>query len=240
MGVKTFLSKLITAFAFNPKWRCNVCGKEIFDGEYFCKECLDSLPFNDQSICEHCGRKTKIAEDYCLTCKGVLTEVDKARSCFDYDGSIKKLILGAKYNGKKYLLEIFSEYLSALYFKNLFAVDYLTFIPMTSKAERKRGYNQSKVMCELVSGKVNVPVFYGAVKKKETPRQAKLDRSQRLKNLTDVFKIEDKKLIEGKKVLIVDDVTTTGSTAEALAKKLKSAGAQTVYLLTVASVSRDK
>lgn len=236
MKIKEFFAKFFEKFLFSPKWRCNVCGREIFDGEYFCEDCLKSLSYNDGVICEHCGRKTALPEEYCLTCKGILTSIDKGRSCFNYEGAVRKLITGAKYYGKKYLLDVFSEYLYSAYCKNLFVVDYLTYIPMTNKAQRKRGYNQSKVLCELLSKKVSVPVFEGVIKKKETKRQAKLDRSQRLKNLDGAFRIEDKKLIKGKNVLIVDDVTTTGATGEAMAKKLKSAGAKAVYLLTVASV----
>ena len=236
MKIKEFFAKFFEKFLFGTKWRCNLCGREIFDGEYFCEDCIKTLPFNDGAICSHCGRKTILPEEYCLTCKGNLTSIDKGRSCFNYEGSVRKLITGAKYYGKKYLLEVFSEYLYSVYCKNLFAVDYLTYIPMTTKAQRKRGYNKSKVLCELLSEKVSVPVFDGVVKKKETKRQAKLDRSQRLKNLDGAFRIEDKKVIKGKSVLIVDDVTTTGATAEAMAKKLKSAGASKVYLITVASV----
>ncbi len=236
MRIKNFLSKVLDLIFFNKKWRCNNCGKEIFNGEYFCEQCKDKLPFNDGLICQHCGRKVEAPTDYCFTCKGVLTSVDKSRSVFVYEKPISQMISKAKYFGRKYYLDIFAEYLSNLYFKNYFNADLITFVPMTEKAQKKRGYNQSKILAEQLSKIVNVPVFYGLEKKKETERQATLNKEQRLKNLVDAYKITDKKSVKGKSVLIVDDVTTTGSTAEALSNKLKKAGATEVFLLTVASV----
>ena len=107
---------------------------------------------------------------------------------------------------------------------------------MTETAKRKRGYNQSQVLCEKVSNITKVPVFYGIEKIKQTERQAKLNREQRLKNLKDAFHVKVRKDIKDKVIVIVDDVSTTGSTGEALASKLKSAGEKSVNLITVASV----
>ena len=107
---------------------------------------------------------------------------------------------------------------------------------MTEKAEAKRGYNQSKLLAQKLCEKINVQVIDCLVKSKETKRQATLTASERRKNLTDSFRVVNKKLVKGKSILIVDDVTTTGATAQILAQKLKGAGATNVYLITVASV----
>lgn len=236
MSFRKFFNRLIDFCLFNKKWRCNNCGIEIFDGEYFCEQCKDKLPFNDGLICQHCGRKVEAPTDYCLTCKNTLVSVDKSRSVFVYEKPISQMISKAKYFGKRYYLEIFATYMSNVYFKHYFNADIITFVPMTEKAKAKRGYNQSQILAELLAKRINLSVFYGVEKKKETERQAKLNRAQRLKNLTDAFKINDKNQIKEKSVIIIDDVTTTGSTAEALATKLKKAGASEVFLLTVASV----
>ncbi len=225
------------SYLYNPKWKCNWCGKEIFNEAYFCEECKNNLPYNDKAICDHCGRKLTVGADYCLTCKGRLTSLDKCRSAFDYDKPISGLIKNAKYDNKRYILEYFAEYLSLIYFKNYFNADVIVYVPMTEKAERKRGYNQSKILALKLSELVNVPMVDVLVKKSDTKRQAKLNRAERLKNLEDAFKVTKRKAIRGKNVLIVDDVTTTGATAENISIKLKKAGADVVYLLTVASVS---
>ncbi len=236
MGVIVKLKRFINEYFFNEKWCCNVCGKEIFNDKYFCDECEKTLPYNDGHVCEHCGRKVIAPEPYCSTCKGALTSLDKCRSAFVYQKPINHLIQNAKYNGNKYLLKAFADYLAPLYFKNYFNADYLCFVPMTKQAIDKRGYNQSEELARFLSKKVNVPVLDCLTKTKDTQRQAQLTKMQRLKNLIGVFRVSKRKAIKDKTLLLIDDVTTTGSTAEVIASALKKAGAQKVYLLSVASV----
>lgn len=230
------LKNFINEYFFNPKWRCNVCGKEIFEDKFFCEDCYNNLPFNNGLICNHCGRKVVGAEEYCTTCKNVLVSIDKGRSVFNYEGEIRKLITSAKYSGRKYLFQAFAEEMGELYYKNNFNADLLCFVPTTDKALKKRGYNQSRILAQSLSKKINVPVSECLIKTKETPRQAKLNRAERLKNLQGVFKVCDKKEIKDKTIVLIDDVATTGSTSEVIASVLKNAGAKCVYLLSVASV----
>lgn len=232
-SVKAFIRK----YFFNPRWRCISCGREIFGDKPFCEKCESELPFNDKAICAHCGRAVIAPEEYCSTCKGIITDIDEGRSVFKYEPPVSALIKKAKYKNAKYLLPIFAEYLFFAYAARYSDSDLICFIPMTEKAKKKRGYNQSEIMAKELSVKSGVPVFYGIVKKHETPRQATLGREERLKNLTEAFSVTDKKAVNGKKIVIVDDVTTTGSTAQAMASKLKKYGAERVNLLTVASVA---
>lgn len=229
------IGKWLKKYFYNPTWRCVACGKEIFEGD-FCKDCKEKLPFNDKIVCEHCGRKIIAPENYCTTCKGKLIYTDKGRSVFNYQPPVNVLIKKMKYGNGRYLADIFSSYLSVTYFKNYFNADLVTYIPMTEKSEKKRGYNQSKLLAEFTAKRINLPIEHCLKKIKETTRQAKLSKAERLKNLQGAFKVVDKKTVNGKSILVVDDVTTTGSTGEAVAEKLKRAGAKNVYLLTVASV----
>ena len=107
---------------------------------------------------------------------------------------------------------------------------------MSVRAEKRRGYNQSKLLAQKLSELIGVDVLDCLIKTKETERQATLTGEQRRKNLVDAFKVIDKKSVKDKSILIVDDVTTTGATAQIIAQKLKNAGAIKVYLITVASV----
>lgn len=240
MRLKVILSKILTFGLYNPKWRCNVCGKEIFDEGYFCKECLNSFPYNDKTFCQHCGRETETPADYCLTCKGFMVSVDTARSVFTYKKPINSLIKKAKYNHGRYLLTAFAEMMANLYFKNSFNADVICFVPMTEKRKRRRGYNQSEELAKALSEIIKVPVADCIVKSKETERQAKLGKADRRENLKGSFKVVDKKSVKDKVVLLVDDVTTTGATAEVIAERLKNSGAVKVRLLTVASVPAKK
>ncbi len=235
-GILKKLFIIIKNALFTPNWKCLLCEREIFDKDkYFCEDCEKQLPFNDGPICAHCGRKVIAPERYCTTCKGYLVSLDLSRSCFSYEKPIDKLIKNAKYAGKQYLLDYFAQRLALLYLKNYFNADGFIYIPMTKRAERKRGYNQSKILAQKLSESTNVPLLHCVDKVKETKRQATLSRAERLKNLEGAFKVVDKGAVKDKTLVIVDDVTTTGSTAEIIAKILKKAGAEKVYLVTVAS-----
>ena len=236
MGFRDFISRLFHKSLFDDKWTCTACGREIFNDEYFCDECRNDLPFNDKYICDHCGRATLSPEQYCLTCKEKLLSIDKARSVFIYQGVIKSLIKKMKKAENAYLSEVFSYYLSAVYFRNVFTADVVVYVPMTKKRERKNGHNHGKRLATSFASRVNLPVLNVIDKVKETKKQALLSAKERRDNLKSSFKINDKKAIKDKSVVIVDDVTTTGSTAEVLSELLKKAGAKSVILLTVASV----
>ena len=119
------------------------------------------------------------------------------------------------------------------------AADVLVPVPMTEERRKSRGYNQAELIAENLSGLINVPVSDKAVKIKETERQATLNAKERAENLKGSFKAY-KKDFRNKSVAIVDDVLTTGATADELARVLKRAGAGKVYVLTVASVALDK
>lgn len=238
MRLKEKINKFLSKYFFNPKWKCLACGKEVFKEENFCEECRKKLPFNDGVICAHCGRKVVEPEDYCTTCIERLTDVDLARSAFSYELPISSLIKDLKFKNRKYLADIFAEYLALVYYKNLFAPDFITFVPMTDTSLKERKYNQSELLANGLSKRVGVQVLRVLEKTKDTVRQVQTkSKDERFKNLKSAFKVVDKKSVQGKKILVVDDVTTTGATGQALAEKLKSAGAETVYLLTIASVS---
>lgn len=235
MGLKQFFKNLLNKYFYNPNWKCLVCGKEVFEGQNFCDECMAILPYNDGPICDHCGRKVIAFENYCSTCKNVLVDLDMCRSAFSYAYPINKLIKDAKYNNCIYVIDYFAKVLSSVYFQNYFNADYLVFIPMTDDAQRRRGYNQSKILAEKLSERIDVPVLDCLKKVKDTKRQATLGRAERLKNLDNAFRVVNKKSVVDKSILIVDDVTTTGATAEVVASRLKKAGAKIVNLITVAS-----
>ncbi len=230
------ISAFFNKYTFNAKWRCVNCQKEIFNGEYFCEDCKSKLPYNYGAICHHCGRKLINSQNYCTTCKGRLTNIDKARSAFNYELPISSLIKRMKYDNHRYLVQAFGIDLANIYYNNGFRVDLVAFVPATKKSLKKRGYNQSRLLAEEFCTLTNLPLFEGLEKVKETNRQAKLNREDRAKNLKDAFKLTDKRAVRNKNIIIIDDVSTTGATAETLARLFKQASANEVYLLSVASV----
>ena len=234
--LKSKTRKLFDENFTNLYWTCEVCGKEVFGKERFCKECFDNLPFLEDKICAHCGRRVKASTNYCLSCKNKQTDIDLARSVFDYSDAVRLMIHKLKYKGKRYLARIFAPYLANVYWKNYFNSDLIVYVPMFRKDQRKRGYNQSKLLAKELSKLINVPVFDGLTKTKRTSKQVGLKRKERKVNLKGAFKLTSKKEIIDKSILIVDDVMTTGATVERIAELLKKKGAKIVKALTVASV----
>lgn len=245
MSVKEFLIKIVKAVR-NEYTRldrtCNNCGKEIFGGktpaeELFCTDCYAHLPFNNGNVCAHCGRSTVNPEQRCNDCAGFETSFTIARSPFYYAPPIDNLIRMQKYDNCKYMARVFGVFLSEYYIKYFSDADVITFVPMTEGKKRGRGYNQAELLAQNLSVRTGTPYEELLVKEKDTERQATLNRADRLLNLKGTFKVRKGALIEGRTIVLVDDVLTTGATAEGVSSVLKKAGAKAVYVLTVASVT---
>ena len=230
----------ITEYLFPLTHTCNNCGREIFTGAYFCDECEKEIKYNDKIICNHCGRRTFNPEEYCFSCSGRESYFDKARSVYLYCPPISGLIGKLKYNNKKYLAKIFAKEMANLYYRNFFACDLVTFTPMTKEREEERGYNQAQVLAQEFCKITDLPLGHTVLEKiKETPRQVTVtSASERRENLKGSFRLVDKGAVKDKTILLIDDVMTTGATAETLCKLLKKGGAKSVIVLTVASVSK--
>ena len=227
------LRKFLSEAFFPLSFTCDVCGIETFNCN-ICPDCLKNLTFNNKDTCPVCGRKTALPE-ICLECKAKAPTFKKAVSAFVYENNCIPLIYKFK-NGSGYLKEYFTDLLSEEV-KNLPKFDLIVFVPMTQNAEYKRGYNQAELLAKSLSERIGVPVCGKVLTKvKDTPEQKNLSQKERAENLKGCFKIENKNDIKDKKLLLVDDVLTTGATANIIADKLLKAGAKQVYLATVASV----
>ena len=231
-----FIKKVLNRALFYDRWTCNVCNKEIFKG-YFCSDCQSKITFITKNKCLHCGRATPYPVNYCNSCTERNINFDKALSVFDYKKPVSLLIQNFKYQNRKYLGDYFSKELYTLYKNENLSCDLVAFVPMHPDRLKERGYNQAEFLAQRFSALSNVKVVNCVKKVKETERQATLSLSERLKNLSTSFKV-DKALVKDKSILLIDDVLTTGATADILSKLLKKAGATKVIVLTVASVSK--
>ncbi len=221
---------------FDPSLTCAACGAELFGEEPFCPHCLKTLPFNSGSVCSKCGRKTGGDYPVCLECKARMPVYDRARSVFSYEGEVVRLIKKLK-TGGKYLGKIFGECMAKIAEKEFSACDFAVFVPMTEKAEKKRGYNQSRLLAEEVCAAAGIPLEGEVlVKTRETGEQKWLSKKERAHNLAGSFRVHERKKCRDKRILVIDDVMTTGATANAIASSLRAAGAKEVCLLTAASV----
>lgn len=213
---------------------CHLCGRDVFFGEELCAKCDGELPRNDGYVCLVCGRATS-DEGVCMECKAARPKADAMRSAFIYEDSARALVLRYK-NGARYLLDFLSDSLVPVFKNNFSDTDVITFVPMFKGDEKMRGFNQSATLAAALSEKTGVEMERFIVKTKRTKKQKTLTLKERRENLLDCFKVVDKSF-KGKTVTVVDDVLTTGATADAMATLLKKGGAKKVYVLAVTSVA---
>jgi len=164
---------------------------------------------------------------------------DRAYSYGFYEGALRKLIHLFKYSGMKPLGKRLAGLLSrALPDEGAEGFDVVVPMPLHWRRRWKRGFNQSKILARLVANERGVPMLDAVKRVRATATQAGLTNSNRRKNVAGAFRVARKTQVAGKRILLVDDVMTTGATATACALALKRAGASSVTLLTLARVDR--
>jgi len=214
---------------------CFLCGKGLSTHRYICKSCLTSFDQISGPICEKCGRPTVKAGGVCSECAKGEREFFLARSFGLYKpgSGLAEAITGFKYEGEKAL----GKDLALLFGRGKTAalldyVDGLTFVPLSTDKLEERKFNQAELLARVVSRKNGIPLFETLVKTESTRPQAELNREERLVNVEGSFTWEEP--VEYSSVLLIDDVFTTGSTVDECSKVLKEAGAERVYVATLA------
>ena len=229
--MKLSVKNEIIRMLFPDDIKCIVCGKEIRPNRYgLCDDC--KLEIND-NFCMRCGRHKIGIGDYCDECSNLSLHFDEARSAVNYDGNAKALVHRLKYGNAKYLANTLSQYLLDVLLLSDWHADCITFVPIHKSRERKRGYNQAELLAKALAERVDLPCVNLLEKSVKTPNQAKLNRAARLENIKNSFSAVQK---PPEHVILIDDVMTTGSTADECSRVLKRAGAKVVYVLTFASV----
>lgn len=231
MNIFQRIGEAIRRYDDTHNFTCDLCGREVFGGERVCDKCRKILPWNDGNICPLCGRKVG-EPGICLECKQKRLMVDKARSPLLHEGEAARIVVRAK--KQKYFYRTAAELMFPLL--DEFGADAFIFVPMTERAQKKRGYNQSRLIAEELSRLSGIPVLDAVSKIHETGAQKSLGRTEREKNMEGSFHVTDRKGVKNKNLLIIDDTLTTGSTVSELATVLKRAGAKEVNALTLTSV----
>lgn len=214
-----------------PK-RCPNCRQIIPIDRDSCS-CRDNVltPIGE-NFCEHCGQ----AVDNCV-CNGRYSAYfEHLVSPFVYSGAVKARLHALKFYGEKEESRFLAYHMSVRFSEAypLVKADVITYVPMGRSDERKRGYNQSRLLAAEVSKRLLVPCDTLLVKRKETRRQHDLTAEERVGNLTGAFEKADGAQFGGKTVILCDDIKTTGTTLSECVKVLKKGGAKEVYCLCAA------
>lgn len=220
--------------AFSTNYTCIRCGKEVFDHAFFCDACRKKLPIQGPFTCPHCGRKTEQGGGVCQRCKFDPPFYLRAKSAFSYEGDVVGYVKAFK-NGDQFYSVLFGRELEE--FLPFFPkADYLIPVPLTEKKLKKRGYNQALLLAEYLSEAWHIPVMKDLVyKTDEGEEQKTLTRKERKENVKGLYQLNGRSVCKGKSFLIVDDVMTTGATVNEIARILKRAGANLLYVVTAAA-----
>lgn len=230
--IRKFLQRTI----FVRDIKCIFCGAELSkDSKYCtCDACLAKLPFITCKVCKKCGEPIESLAEFCMQCKNHVDRgFDKARAVFLYREQIKQAIAKFKFYGNRYLGEYLSYFLLDLYINENWNCDVVIPAPISQKGLKARGYNQTDLLCHAFV-KFGIPFDNTSiVKHLETQHQVGLGYKDRQTNLIGAFKVVNKQAIKDKKILLVDDIYTTGATVSEISETLKKAGASEVNVITL-------
>lgn len=221
-------------------------GARLFQKIGYIFQSIASIVYNKGEVCLLCENPEE-KELICDVCKGQIKilklkyDVEQQGIKFPccslgiYSFNLKKLVLMLKYEKEFMAGKILASYLSSYIKEDLEGnIDLITFVPSSKASYKKRGFNQCEVLCQYVSEECGIPYRSLMRKKSEGRDQIGLDTNKRWENVKDSFMMINKEEVFNRKILLIDDVVTSGATSFYGAKCLKDGGAGEVYILTVA------
>ncbi len=224
--------------------RCYSCGDIVGTSGGLCPTCWDKISFIGDPMCQRCGRPFEFdvaGEMECGDCLRHAPIYEKARSCMVYDEDSRSLVLAFKHADRVDMAPALAGWLQRAGGDVLTGADFIAPVPLHWTRLWSRKFNQSAELARhlaLKTGKTYAPEIIR--RKRRTPSQANLRAKARAKNVRGAFSVSKKSAVKitGKRILLIDDVMTTGSTLNACAGVLLWAGADAVDVLTLARVVR--
>lgn len=229
--IKEIFEKLKIAFFTK---RCDMCGEVVCFDEALCEAC-HALPEIKEPLCSKCG----CSKEDCK-CKKHHKEVEYKAvvAPFYYEGSVSCAILNMKMNEMPKLINYQGKCVADTVKRHYESVafDFVTFVPMRKADKINRGYNQAELLAEIVSKECGIPLNDVLVKKRKTKMQKRQKANDRFANMYNAFDVKEDADVFGKKILLIDDVKTTGATLTSISLTLKAYGASSVYCAVIAIV----
>ena len=204
---------------------CGICGK-----------------IDRNALCKKCELQLRKLDEFRIITKNDDEELenkffDEVMYEFKYEGLIRKLILDYKFNEKSYLYVTFVKFLlkNKKLFENIKKYDTIIPVPISYKRYKERGYNQSLLIAKEIAVNTDLELLNNClIKTKNIIEQSKLNKEDRAKNISDVYILQKKELIENRKILLVDDIYTTGSTVNECSRMLRYGNPKKIGILILA------
>lgn len=222
-----------------------MCGRALagFSLVPVCASCLEPpLPFAPESACLRCrtpflNARPLSERGLCRLCEAGATAYDGAWCCGAYEGGLRELIHLFKYERMLPLGRVFGQMMTRAYPRDQF-FEMLAPVPSHWRRRLWRGFDPAAVLARELSRRTAIPAVEALRRRRHTPRQAGLTRRQRRDNVRGCFEAARPEAVRGRRVLLIDDVLTTGATANAAAAALRAAGAAHVGVFTLARAGR--
>ena len=203
-----------------------------------CILCRNILTKNETHVCHSCRTNT---QEFSIG-KRKISFVAQWTGIWYYTDNVRSSILRFKFYNARSYANAYAQLLALrLQQEDMDDVDLLTWVPVSSSRKRKRGYDQCELLTKALSKELRCPCECTLEKTRNTPPQSGFQQaSSRRANVLGAYRVLDSSLIRGKRILLIDDVVTTGSTASECAKTLMIGGAKNVTLATVAVADKNK
>ncbi len=217
---------------------CPLCENELRNNErLICEDCYSLIKTIESPFCRKCGVPLNKKRKTCKFCKTGNFHFTKVRAFGTFTYPLSEMIHFLKYERKTLIADRLGIFLGNLLLSTpeLSQADIILPVPLHRTRIRERGYNQSLLLAKMVSSNSGKPLCLDAVfRTKPTKSQTKLDQNERRENLKDAFTVVFPERIKNCSIVVVDDVFTTGTTLDEIAKTLLKAGADCIYGLVLA------
>ena len=219
---------------------CTICAAPVHDGEYLCAGCESKVSRIVPPFCTKCSEPFDgaITSAFaCANCSHRKLYFEAAVSAYRARGIVRHVILNFKYGRQIHLRHLVARWLVAAFDDERLRerrFDAIVSVPLHPARQRERGFNQAELLAERLSDHLFLPLCPALERIHYTTTQTAFDRSERMQNLRRAFRLRKKADVRSLRVLLIDDVLTTGSTLSECARVLKQAGARSVYAATAA------
>lgn len=220
--------------------RCPVCDEILFEKNKIerpriCKECSKKLTYIKQPVCFKCGKQLDDdSKEYCYDCMRKNFSYTRGVAAFSYSDAMKTSMYAFKYNNRREYAGFYANVIAEEFGSIILSwkPDVLVPVPMYKAKMRKRGYNQAEVLANRLSEKLGIPMDAKILERtRDTVPQKELKEEERKNNIKNAFQIR-KNGLEYSKIVLVDDIYTTGTTIDECARVFLQAGVSRVYFIT--------